>query len=161
MAKFKVTGLDMAFNVFGELSEDTEDIAKMCVYDGAGVVADAVKKNIEALPERDPKKRGTEKHKVKGVTPDEKAALAKGFGIAKIRANGNAVDTVLGFDGYTGDPTPNYPKGKPISMIARANESGTSWLTKSPFLKTAYNSSKEAAESAMANRFDEEIKKRS
>lgn len=156
MAKFKVTGIDVAFSEFGELSKDSEAIAKMCVYDGAKVLADAVKKNINALPTRDPK---THKGK-RGATPEEKAALQKGFGIAQMRV-GASIDTVLGFEGYDSNVTPRYPGGHPIPMIARTIESGTSWLTKTPFIRPAIQGSKEAAEAAMSRRFDEEIQKRS
>lgn len=158
MAKFKITGIDAnGFSDLGELVGEMEGIAKMCVYDGAGIVADAVKKNINALPERDPKGHG---RNLRGATPAEKAALAEGFGVADMRVEGGNVNTVLGFDGYDGNPTKKYPKGHAISMIARTIESGSSWLTKTPFLKPAFNSSKAAAESAMSARFDEEIKKR-
>lgn len=157
MAKFKITGLDAAFSALGELSEESEGIAKMCVYDGAGIVADAVKRNINGLPTRNPKEHT---RRPRGATPDEKAALAKGFGIATMRTGGGTVETVLGFDGYDGHPTKKYPKGHAISMIARTIESGSSWLNKTPFLKPAFNSSKAAAEEAMAARFDKEISKR-
>lgn len=157
MAKFKVTGIDVAFSEFGEIAKDSEGIAKMAVYDGAKVLADAVKKNINALPTRDPK---THKGK-KGATPEEKAALQRGFGIAQMRSGGGSIDTVLGFEGYDSNTTPRYPQGHPIPMIARTIESGTSWLTKTPFIKPAIASSKGQAEEAMARRFDEEISKRS
>lgn len=157
MAKFKITGIDAAFSAFGELADDSEGVAKMCVYDGAAIVADAVKKNINALPTRDPKGHG--KH-LRGATPAEKDALLKGFGVADMRVDGGSVNTVLGFDGYDNNPTKKYPNGHAVSMIARTIESGSSWLTKTPFLKPAYNSTKSAAEQAMAARFDEEIKKR-
>lgn len=158
MAKLKVVGIDAAFSEFGEIAKDSEGIAKMCVYDGAGVVADAVKRNIAALPTRDPKEH---KRKPRGATPEEKAALLQGMGVATHRVGGGSVDTVIGFDGYDGNPTKNYPNGHALSMIARTIESGSSWLTATPFMKRAVNSSKGAAEQAMSARFDEEINKRS
>lgn len=160
MAKLKVVGLEAAFSEFGEIAKDSEGIAKMCVYDGAGVVADAVKRNIQALPTRNPNKRGNEKDKVRGVTPLEKQALLDNMGVATHRVGGGSVNTVIGFDGYINNPTKAYPKGHAVSMVARATESGTSWLTATPFMKRAVNSSKGAAEQAMAARFDEEINKR-
>ena len=158
MAKFRIVGIDAAIKDIDKIGLDVDGIAKMCVYDGAGIVADAVRRNIQNLPERDPKEH---KKRPRGATPDEKAALAAGFGIAKMEQSGDTVNTTLGFDGYDGKPTPKYPKGHAISMVARTIESGSSWLNKTPFLKPAYNSSKSAAESAMAARFDKEIAKRS
>lgn len=160
MAKFKIVGIDAAFSQFGEIARESEGIAKMCVYDGARVVADAVKQNIRALPERDPKKFGTQKNKVRGATPAEKQAMLNGMGIAAHRVSSGSVNTVIGFDGYDGNPTKSYPKGHAISMIARTIESGSSWLTATPFMKRAIASSQSAAASAMAARFDEEISKR-
>lgn len=157
MAKFRIVGIDAAIKDIDKIGLDVDGIAKMCVYDGAGIVADAVRRNIEGLPVRDPKEH---KRRPRGATPDEKAALAAGFGIAKMEQAGDSVNTTLGFDGYDGKPTPKYPKGHAISMIARTIESGSSWLNKTPFLKPAFNSSKAAAEQAMAARFDEEISKR-
>lgn len=159
MAKFKVVGLEAAFSELGELSQQSEGIGKMCVYDGAGVVADALKAKISGLPVRDPNQHGSQKKRVKGVTPAEKEALLTGMGIATMRTAGGSINTVIGFDGYFGEGTKGYPKGKPIPMIANAVNRGTSWLQATPFVNQAYNGSKAAAEAAMAARFDEEIAK--
>ena len=151
MAKIKVVGIDSFIKDINELAGDAEGICKMAVYDGAAVVADAVKANINALPTR-VNKFVPKGHKARGATANEKAALISGFGISRMRANGT-VDVSIGFDGYT-------ETGKPISMIARSIESGTSWLQKTPFVNKGVASSKGAAEAAMQKRFDEEIKKR-
>lgn len=157
MAKCKMIGLEAAFSEFGVIAKDSEGIAKMCVYDGAEIVADAVRRNIQNLPERDPKEH---KAKPRGATKEEKEAMLKGLGVATHRTTSGTVNTSIGFDGYDGHPTPKYPNGHAISMIARTIESGSSWLNKTPFLKPAFNSSKAAAEEAMAARFDKEISKR-
>lgn len=157
MAKFKVVGLEAAFSEFGVIAKDSEGIAKMCVYDGADVVADAVRRGIEGLPVRDPKEHT---RKPRGATPDEKQAMLEGLGVATHRTESGSVNTVIGFDGYDGHPTKNYPNGHAISMIARTIESGSSWLNKTPFMNRAVKSSQPAAEQAMAARFDKEISKR-
>lgn len=151
MAKIKVVGIESFIKDINELAGDAEGICKMAVYDGAAVVADAVKANINALPTR-VNKFVPKGHQARGATANEKAALISGFGISRMRANGT-VDVSIGFDGYT-------ETGKPISMIARSIESGTSWLQKMPFVNKGIASSKGAAEAAMQKRFDEEIKKR-
>ena len=158
MAKIKVVGIDSFIKDINELAGDAEGICKMAVYDGAAVVADAVKANINALPTR-VNKFVPKGHQARGATANEKAALISGFGISRMRANGT-IDVSIGFDGYMAGGTKNYPKGKPISMIARSIESGTSWLQKTPFVNRGVASSKGAAEAAMQKRFDEEIKKR-
>lgn len=151
MAKIKVVGIDSFIKDINELAGDSEGICKMAVYDGAAVVADAVKANINALPTR-VNKFVPKGHQARGATANEKAALISGFGISRMRANGT-VDVSIGFDGY-------METGKPISMIARSIESGTSWLQKMPFVNKGIASSRGAAEAAMQKRFDEEIKKR-
>ena len=158
MAKIKVVGIDSFVRDLNDLAGDTEGICKMAVYEGAKVVADSVKANINALPTRDGKYVPKGK-KARGATPEEKAALQSGFGISRMRANGT-IDVSIGFDGYMAGGTKNYPKGKPISMIARSIESGTSWLQKTPFVNRGVASSKGAAEAAMQKCFDAEIKKR-
>ena len=158
MAKYKVIGIDSAIKELEKLADDSSDIMKMCVYDGANVVADAVRKNIQGLPTRDAK--GSHKARQRGVTPEEKEGLLNGLGVARHRDANGVVDTVVGFDGYINNPTEKYPKGHAVSMVARSVEVGTSWLVKTPFIRPAINSSSNAAVAAMSKRFDEEIKKR-
>lgn len=158
MAKVKVVGIESFVRDLSDLTKDCDGIMKAAVYDGAGVIADAVKANINALPTRK-NHYVPEGKRARGATPYEKEALRRNFGIAKMRV-GDGVDTVIGFDGYDGMPTKKWPSGHPVSMVARSIESGTSWLQKTPFVNKAVASSKAAAEAAMQARFESELKKR-
>lgn len=157
MAKSQIVGFDDLFRALEKLGDETDAVAKMAVYEGAKAVADEVKRNINALPTYDKNDR---EHRHQGATPVEKAGLIAGMGIASMRRSGEGWDTTIGFDGYNADVTPKYPRGKPNAMVARAINSGTSWLTKYPFITRAYAASKGAAEAAMAEVIENEVQKR-
>lgn len=142
-----------------KLSKGSDEIIKKAVYNGAGVVADAIRSNISNLP-------GTsfrhlkDGEKFDGVPEEQKQALLDGLGISPIESDdkGN-VNAKIGFDGYGATPTKKYPLGLPIPMIARSVESGSSVRVKTPFVRPAVKSSQNAAEKAMEEIVNEEIKK--
>lgn len=155
MAKAKVTGIDAFVDHLEDI--DARAIVAKGLYAGAGILADEIRAGVEALPER--KKYGSEKHPVRGVTASEKKALLDGLGITHFRRNGNSVQTTISFDGYNeADKTKAYPKGKAVAMIARSVESGTSWLTKTPFIQPAVRRAKAAALAAIEEQIEKEIK---
>ena len=65
----------------------------------------------------------------------------------------------IGFDGYNRVKTKTWPQGQPNLMVARAIESGTSWMQKQPFMRRAEASAKGPCEQAMAETVDKEIQK--
>jgi hypothetical protein len=72
----------------------------------------------------------------------------------------NQQSVKLGFDGYNDVVTDKYPSGQPNQLIARAIESGTSWLQPCHFMSKAQNANKAAVEAKMAETCDAEIAKR-
>ena len=48
-AKVNSDGIDEIFQTLRRLGEDAEGIAKMGIYDGAGLIADAVRANIDGI----------------------------------------------------------------------------------------------------------------
>ena len=64
----------------------------------------------------------------------------------------------IGFDGYNDVKTRKYPKGQPNAMIARVTESGSSYREKTPFIRTAVQSSEKAAVEAAKEKIDNGIK---
>ena len=50
MAKITFPGLSDYELMISKLSKDVDDIAGKAIYAGAGIVADAIKENIKALP---------------------------------------------------------------------------------------------------------------
>lgn len=158
MATFQFKGLDAYIKQLSALNAgDKGDIIGKTVYAGAAVVADAVRKSIEALPVGP----GTAKDGglIDTVTPTQKRGLLDGFGISHIQDDDGFVNVKLGFDGYNGTRTKNYPKGQPNVLIARAVNSGTIFRKKTRFVDKAVSSSKKPAEKAMDETCNREIEK--
>ena len=112
------------------LNEKAEGVAKKAVYDGAGVVADAVK----------------------AATPRDTGDLAGSVGITKIIVSADVVSANVGFSGLDS-------KGVSNVLKARALESGTSRMRKRPFFRKAVNGAQGKALAAMTARVNIEINK--
>lgn len=158
MAKITFPGLSDYELMISKLSKGVDDIAGKAIYAGAGIVADAIKENIKALPIV--RGYGTEKDPLPGgVTAPQKAGLIDGMGISPMQADGGYLNVKIGFDGYNATKTDKYPQGQPNQLVARGVESGTSWKQKKPFIRPAINASKSRAEAEMARILDQEIEK--
>lgn len=158
MAKITFPGLYDYELMISKLSKDVDDIAGKAIYAGAGVVADAIKENIKALPIV--RGYGTEKDPLPGgVTAPQKAGLIDGLGISPMQNDAGYLNVKIGFDGYNATKTDKYPQGQPNQLVARGVESGTSWKKKKPFIRPAINASKSRAEAEMARILDQEIEK--
>ena len=158
MAKLTFRGLEEYELRISRLGKETERIAGEAIYEGAGIVADAVKANIHALPVVTG--YGTSETPLPGgVTAVQKAGLIEGFGISKMQNDSGYLNVKVGFDGYNRTKTKKYPQGQPNQLVARGVESGTSWKQAHPFVKSAVSKSRKQAEKAMADKLDEEIEK--
>ena len=158
MAKITFPGLNDYELMISRLSKDVDDIAGKAIYAGAGIVADAIKENIKALPIV--RGYGTEKDPLPGgVTAPQKAGLIDGMGISPMQDDGGYLNVKIGFDGYNATKTEKYPQGQPNQLVAHGVESGTSWKQKKPFIRPAINASKSRAEAEMARILDQEIEK--
>lgn len=154
MATLKTVGVDEYINELIAIQNDSAKIAGKMVYEGAGIVADEIKRRIQTIPERDDSNGG----RARGVTDAERAGLSEGLGITRLRNDDGFYNVKIGFDGYNSYVTKAYPKGHPNSMVARTVESGTSWLQKTPFIAPAVSGSKPSAEKTMEKIFDNSIK---
>lgn len=157
MAKFTFRGMEEYEKKLSQMFEDTHLVGGKAVYKAAGIVADEIRKNIEALPER--KGFGTQGKPVRGVTKAGKKGLLDGFGISPIEETDGYLHVKLGFDGYNSARTKNYPNGQPNQLVARGVESGTSWLEKTPFVRPAVRKTQKTAVKAMQEIIDEEAEK--
>lgn len=157
MAKFQVQGLDEYAKKLQTLGGKSEQVAKMAVFDGAAVIAEAIKAGIKALPTDNT--FGTSGSPVNGISNRQKADLINGFGLAPMKVENGYINTKAGFNGYGNTPTKKYPNGVPNQILARSIESGTSFRKKHPFIRSAVNSSKNAAIDAMNKKIDEEMRK--
>ena len=156
MAKITFPGLNDYELMISRLSKGVDDIAGKAIYAGAGIVADAIKENIKALPIV----RGygtTDNPLPGGVTAPQKAGLIDGMGISPMQDDGGYLNVKIGFDGYNATKTDKYPQGQPNQIVARGVESGTSWKQKTPFIRPAINATKSRAEAEMARLLDQEL----
>ena len=151
MAKIEFVGIDEYLEKLNKVGDKTTGLCKRALYDGAAVLADAVRSDVQALPVTD---RNTEPQQVLGY---ERDGLLAGLGIAKMKDDGGVVSTRVDFDGYNRLKSKTYPNGHPNSMIARAINSGTSKRPKNPFMNRATRAARAKAEAAMAARMDADI----
>ena len=108
------------------------DMSKRIVYEGAGVVADAVK----------------------AATPEDTSDLKESLGITQIKVFSDVTETDVGFHDYD-------RKGVPNLLKARAIETGTSdgRIKRRPFFRPTVKAAKAKAIHAMAAEADACIEK--
>lgn len=150
------------------LSDHTDDICKMAVYEGAKVVADAISQSIDgitvhSLPEGKKYYYLSDKARASGemldgVTKEQAQGLKDGLGVAVMEYKGKAWNTKIGFDGYNSIKTEKYPNGQPNALIARSVESGSlGYRNKTPFIAPAVEKVKKTAEDKMAVTVQQQI----
>lgn len=161
MAKMTFKAGDEWALKLGKLGDQADAVAKKAIYPAAGLLADRIKANIQALPEE------TFHHlqdgeKFNGVPQTHKKALLEGLGISPIDKDRNFDwNARIGFDGYAGDKTESetYPSGLPVMMLAASIERGTSVRKATPFVKPAVQKTKKEAIAKMQQVIDEETEK--
>lgn len=158
MPSLKFNGIDNYISTLEKLQGDIQPDIGKAVYAGAAVVADAVRQSIQSLPIEN--RHGSPSHMLSGVTKGQKAGLLAGFGISKMKVEGDYYNVKLGFDGYNSVKTKKYPKGQPNALVARSVNSGTSIRRKTRFVDKAVNSAKAQAEAAIAEALDKAIQER-
>lgn len=158
MARFEFSGIDNYIKQLNKLQQSTKDgVVGKTVYAGAEVVADSVRRAIQALPVGDGHAR--DGGLVDTVTLPQKAGLLDGFGISRMKDDDGFVNVKLGFAGYNATRTKRYPQGQPNALIARSVNSGTTFRKKTKFVDKAVNSARKAAEAAMDAACSREIEK--
>lgn len=162
MARYTIgKGLDDYLAQLGNLERSAKPVIGMAIYQGAKVVADEIRSEIEALP-TEPVGVNPESGKKsrRNLTQVEKDGLLEGLGVTKMKDDSGVWNVKIGMDGYNANVTAKWPYGKPNAMIARSLERGTSFMTRIPFIARAVRKSRKQAETAMQAEVDKEIKKR-
>ena len=154
MAQIEFIGIDDYFKRLDELGKYSIGLCKRALYDGAAVIADAVRSEVNALPTSD---RDAKKGDPQPVLEYEKDGLNEGLGVAKMKDDNGVIYTRIDFDGYNRLKSSKYPSGHPNSMVARAINSGTSKRKKNPFMSRAIRKGRAKAQAAMAARMDADI----
>ena len=132
-------GMDELSGMLRKLGNAAQGVAAASLYEGAGVMADAVSQAVHGIA-TEPFRYAVGGHRRK-PSPEEKALLeAAPKGVAKFRKNGVSVDTSvgLGLSGYG----QIKDKTKPVPQIANAINSGTSFMEKQPFFRKAVSQAK-------------------
>lgn len=154
MAQIEFVGIDKYFERLDELGKHSIGLCKRALYDGAAVIANSVRAEVNALPTSD---RDAKKGESQPILSYEKDGLVEGLGIAKMKDEHGVIYTRIDFDGYNRLKSKKYPSGHPNSMIARAINSGTSKRRKNPFMTRGVNKGKAQAQAAMSARMDADI----
>ena len=142
----QVDGMNELLNSMGKLPEKAAKVAAEALYEGAGVVADAVSSGVNGI--RTEPFKYAKNGKTRKPSPEEKAIVAGAkHGVAKFRKNGVSVQTSVGYQN-AGYAVLNG-KTKPIPQIANAINSGTSFMQRQPFFRKAVSQSKGAATAAI------------
>ena len=142
----QVDGLTELLQKMDQLPGKSVKVAAEALYEGAGVVADAVSGAVQGIA-TEPFKYAAG-GRTRKPSPEEKALVASAkHGVAKFRKNGVSVQTSVGYQN-AGYGTING-KTKPVPQIANAINSGTSFMKKQPFMRRAFSQSKGAAEAAI------------
>lgn len=119
-----------------KLATNSEEIAKKAIFEGAKIVADQIRDNLEGV-----------------LSPEATGDLIASFGVTPIEkdkdGNWNAK---IGFDGYDRDGVPNQLK-------ARVLESGSSKQKKRPYIRPAVTKTRKKVLKKMEEVIDKEIKK--
>lgn len=156
---FKAEGMDELGRMLSKLGEAAQGVAAASLYEGAGVMADAVSQAVHGIATEPFRYAGGGRKRK--PSPEEKALLeAAPKGVAKFRKTGAKVDTSVGLAnagyGNLGNVT------KPIPQIANAINSGTSFMQKQPFFRKAVSRHQKDAAAAIEdgiNRRVEELTK--
>lgn len=142
-AKLAANGVNEYLQTLNRLGADIEKVAKRAVYEGAGIMADAVNREIDSIQTVGPSEYEKKRREA------QKKGLKEGLGIAAMRNDNGMINARVGFDGYNDIKTKKYPEGQPNQMIARMFNSGTSFTKKQPFFERAVRASKKEVQQAM------------
>lgn len=159
MARITIRSTDEYAIKLSRLTSQSDAIARKAIHAGAKIVADEIKKNLQALPE-ETYRLLREGEQFSGVPRQQKKDLLDSFGISPISIDDSGNwNTKIGFDGYGSNPTKKYPNGLPNQLLARAVESGSSVRKKKPFIRPAVNGKRNAAQDAIGRIVEEEIRR--
>lgn len=146
MPRIELKGLDDLAFMLNRLTDESETAIKRAIYDGAGIMADAVRANIGSIRSGGPSDWERRRREA------QKAGLQEGLTTYKIENKGAVIEGGVGFDGYNSLEQANQ-------MVARVFNSGTSFSSKQPFFERAVRSSRGAARQAVIAGIEKEISK--
>lgn len=147
----KITGLDELMATLDRLGAESEGVLKKALYEGAGEAFNVYRAEVETIPTDN--SWGTSKHPRAGIRAGEKEDLKAALGISTFKRDSAGINTSVGFDGYNRN-------GQANQLIARASNSGTSFMKKSLFADRAKRKVKKQVSETMSRIIESEISKR-
>lgn len=149
-------GLQEYLEQLGNLEQRADGMAGRAIYEGAKIVADAVKRELESLPTTPaPEDRHPPYQKIEGrrnPTPVEKAGMVDGLGISKKSVDNGYINVKIGMHGYN-------ELGRPNVVVLRSFEGGNSFCNRLAPVAQAVRRSRSAAEEAIRKSLEEAIQK--
>lgn len=141
MATISFPGIEQYEKQLERIGREAPKITGRALYDGAGILADAVQEEIRGLH----------------LDPRQIRGLREGLGVARFWTENGATVTKIGFEGYNSWKTKRWPQGQPNAMIARTTIRGTSWMRADRFTARAARKARERCIQAMQERIDREL----
>ena len=138
--------------MLAKLGAEADKVAAYSLFEGAGVVADAYKSATGSIATEP--FRYAPPGKTRLPSPEEKAAVMGKSGIANFIQSGDDVNTIVGISGAAGYVNV-AGKAKAVRLIARAINSGTSFMKKQPVFRKAASGSAGAAKARIVQKAEE------
>ena len=145
----EVSGLAELQKSFDKLADNK--VLYPLVYEGTGVVADEMKRQLSSL--KTSKGYGTKQHK-RYVNEFDKKVLIDAMGVAPIKER-NSINSKVGFDGYYLD---SKGKNKPVPLLANSVNAGTSFMEKQAFIDATARATRNQVFQVMKEQADKIIK---
>lgn len=142
-------GLQEYLEQLGNLEQRADGMAGRAIYEGAKIVADAVKRELASLPTSKPKHVDNER---RNPWPVEKAGMVDGLGISKKSIDNGYINVKIGMHGYN-------ELGRPNVVVLRSFEGGNSFCNRLAPVAKAVRRSRGAAEEAIRKSLEEAIQK--
>lgn len=153
MPKMKIYGLDKYEKILNEMSNETVQVVGEGIYEGANILANAIRQGIQSIRTEGPSKWERERRE------EQKRGLSNSFGIAPLQDDKGFYNVKLGFEGYNNIKTPSYPNGQPNVLIARMYNSGTSVLSKQLFFEKSVRSARNLAKKKAVETIEQKFEK--
>ena len=152
----EITGMEELVAKMNKLPDKGRKVAAQALYEGAGVVADAVSSAVQGIA-TEPFKYAAG-GRTRKPSPEEKAILLQAKkGVARFKKSRTNINTSVGMQN-SGYGTLKG-KTKPIPLIANSINSGTSFMEGQPFFRQAAETSAGTAagviEAGIQSRLDE------
>lgn len=131
---------------------DIEPIATKALQIGADILADEMRKQLEALKTTEDNYRPDRRY----CYQKEKDLLLDQMGYTPVSFWSENYNVKIGFDGY-GFATRKYPGGIPTQLLANSVNRGTSFMIPQPFIDRTRGYARKKAIEAMTEYIEREI----